>query len=238
MSEADKIKEVIKSRGYWEVDFRPNEPSIERFASYADLKEKVRSSVVSIRGWDYPHFGHHPEPYPMNNRIESYVDFGTNKDFWTMFLNGHFYHIFACREDWMSDDVSIFGKHRYSDLEPEKFLGFIMALYSLTEIFEFGIRLAQKEVLGNSVKISVNLHKMQNRTLTTFDPRRFLFRGNYTCREETIPLSCTLSVNDLISEGHEKAVDFAISIFHLFNWLNVRKETLIEEQKKFLEKKF
>jgi len=226
MSEADKIKEVIKSRGYWEVDFRPNEPSIERFASYADLKEKVRSSVVLIRGWDYPHFGRHPEPYTMNNRIESYVDFGLNKEFWTMFLNGHFYHIFACMEDGLSK------------VEPGKFLGLITTIYSLTEIFEFASRLAQKEVLGNSVKISVTLHNMLNRTLKTFDFKRFPFLYAYTCKEKTIPLTCILTIDDLISQGHEKAVDFAIKIFHLFNWLNVRRKSIIDEQKKFLEKRF
>ena len=172
----------------------------------------------------------------MNNRLESSVDFGSNKEFWTMFLNGHFYHIFACREDWLSEAAAILVKHKFSDTEPNKVLGFVMTIYSLTEIFEFAIRLAQKEVLGNSVKISVTLHNMQNRSLTNFDPRRLPFFTLYTCKEKTIPLNCVLSIDDLISKGHEKAVDFAIKIFHLFNWLNVRKESILEEQKKFLDK--
>jgi hypothetical protein len=201
---------------------------------------RVKECVVLLRGWDYPHFGRRPSPYPMNRRIESYVDFGSNKEFWTMFLNGHFYHIFSCREDWLSEGASVWGRisgsRQNSNVEPRTVLGFIMTLYSCTEIFEFAIRLSQKGILGNKARINIILHGMQDRTLTSFDRRRRI-GYEYKCRENLIPKDICLNVDDLISQGHEKAVDFTISVFEMFNWLDVKREIIIEAQKMFLERR-
>ena len=238
MSEADDIKEKIKSRGYWEVDIRPEEESRNRFDSISDCLDKVRECVVLIRGWDYPHFGRNPSPYPRIRRIESYVDFGSNKEFWTMFLNGHFYHIFSCREDWLAEDVSVFGKSKYSDTKPNSVLGYIMTLYSATEIFEFAIRLSQKGIFGNKARIQITLHGMNNRILTSFARVRHPIWGENRCREDTIPWSVSLSINDLISQGHENAVDFTLSVYELFGMFKVNRQMIVEMQKRFLERKF
>jgi hypothetical protein len=237
LSEVDRIKEKIKSRGYWEVDIRPDEGSRDRFDSISDCFNKVKDCVVLIRGWDYPHFSNHPSPYPMNRRIESYVEFGASKEFWTMFINGHFYHIFACQEDWLSDDTPIMGKSQYSNIEPRSVLDFINTLYNFTEIFEFAIRLSQKGIFGNNARIQITLHGMQDRKLTSFDTRRHLWY-EYRCREDTIPRDVHLSVDDLISKGHEKAVDSTIAVLQLFKWLDVKKEIIQEAQKAFLERRF
>ena len=241
MSEVERIKELIKSRGYWEVDIRPDEERRDRFESISDCMNKVKECVVLIRGWDYPHFGRHPPPYPMNRRIESYVDFGSNKEFWTMFLSGHFYHVFACEEDWLSNSAAVLekisGRPQQINIEPRTVLGFIMTLYSYTEIFEFAIRLSQKGILGNKARIQITLHGMRDRTLTSFDRRRHIW-NEYRCRENTIPKDIRVNVDDLISHGHEIAVDSTISVYELFTWLDVKREIIVEAQKTFLERKF
>ena len=44
--DAKSIRDLIRSRGYWEVDIRPDETSEQRFESYSDCIKKVRESVV------------------------------------------------------------------------------------------------------------------------------------------------------------------------------------------------
>lgn len=235
-SEAKSIMEKIKTRGYWEVDLRPDEPSKARFESISDCMKKVRESVVLLRGWDYPHFSSRDPPYPMQGRIESLVDFGATKEYWTMFLNGHFFHLFTCKEDWLGEDVTIFGPSKYANTTPGTVLGFLMTLYSVTEIFEFAMRLAQKDAFGRRIRMKISLIGMDGRRISTFAPGRYIFR-DYVCREKAITFDKKVNVEELIGSGHEMALDATASIFEIFNWLNVSKETLREEQRKLLEKR-
>lgn len=233
-SKAKSLMELIKTRGYWEVDIRPDEPSEQRFRSISDCIDKVRESVVLLRGWDYPHFSSGSPLYPMQRRIESIVNFGFTKEYWTMFLNAHFYHLFACHEDWLEEDV--FGPSRYSHISPGTILDFLSTLYSVTEIYEFAIRLAQKKVLGRRLRMKIKLFGMENRRISSLTPGRLLVRS-YVCREENITLDRKMRVDELIAKGHEIALDTTIEIFELFNWLKVPRDMLREDQRKLLEKR-
>jgi hypothetical protein len=235
-SAAKAIMKAIKTRGYWEVDLRPDEPSEARFESISDCMEKVRESVVQLRGWDYPHFSRRDPPYPMQGRIEASVDFGYNKEYWTMFLNGHFYHLFACREDWLKETISLFGRSTYADISPGTVLGFLTTLYSVTEIFEFAIRLAQKDVFGRRVRMKIGLFRMEGRRISSFAPGRFIFR-EYVCKEKNITFDKWMRVEELIGRGHEIALETTVSIFELFNWLDVSRDMLRDDQRKLLEKR-
>jgi hypothetical protein len=236
-SEAKKIIELIKSRGYWEIDIRPTEPKENRFESIADCMKKVRESVVELRGWPYPLYFDSNNPYPMQERIEGTIDSGAYREYWTMFLSGHFYHLFACREDWLKEEVSVFGPSRYSNTPPGTVLDFLSTLYSVTEIFEFATRLAQKKVFGRGVNIRISLHGMEGRQIISFDIRRWIGRPVFVCREKNISFEKKISVEGLVAQGHQTALDTVVGIFEMFNWLNVQKEVLKEDQKKFLEKR-
>jgi hypothetical protein len=234
-SDAKAIRELIKTRGYWEVDIRPIEPKKDRFESIADCMTKVIDSVVRLRGWPYPFYIGKAPPYPMQERIEACGDFRDIKEYWAMFLSGHFYHIFSCREDWLKERIDIFGPSNYSDTPPRTVLEFMMTLYSVTEIYEFAIRLAQKNVFGKKVQIKIKLHGMEGRKLTTFEPFRGPFFSDYVCRQKDLAFNKQVSVEELIGEGHKMALDTVSSIFETFGWFNMPKEHLKEDQKKFLE---
>lgn len=236
MSDAEAVREIIKTRGYWEVDIRPREPSRDRFENLTEVRTKVEESVVSLRGWDYPHFGNNPPPYSMNRRIESYVNFGPYKDYWTMFINGHFYHIFACKEDWYSSFEEVFKTKSRDNIEPFTTLGFMNTLLQITEIFEYAKRLGYRNVFGEKVRILITLHNMKNRKLKSLDRRRHLWR-EYVCNEDTIPVEEVLSLDDLVAEGHNTAINFTIKIFEIFNWLDVNRALLSEAQTNFLQRK-
>lgn len=236
-SEITKVKELVKSRGYWEVDIHSLEPKTDRFESILDCMNKVRDSVVELRGWPYPVYLNGKVPYPMQGRIEAVFDSGDLKEYWTMFLSGHFYHIFSCREDWLKEGVSIFGPSSYSNTPPRTVLEFMMTLYSVTEIYEFAIRLAQKNIFGKKVQIKIDLHGMEGRRLTTLEPFSLPFLSDYVCRQKDLAFNKQVSVEELIGVGHKMALDTVFSIFETFNWLNMPKERLKEDQKKFLERR-
>jgi hypothetical protein len=236
-SEAKKIVGIIKTRGYWEVDLRPIEQKEDRFESIPDCIKKVSESVVRLRGWPYPlYLDNKAPPYPMDKRIEACGDFGGYKEYWTMFLSGHFYHIFGCREDWLKEEISIFGPSSYSHIKPGTMLDFICTLYSVTEIFEFAIRLAQRKIFGNGVKIKVSLSGMEGRNIRSFDLRRWIPEG-YICRSPKIDFEKKVGVEELLGQGHQIALDATVYIFGMFSWFNVNQEVLNEEQRKFLEKR-
>jgi hypothetical protein len=229
-SEATRVKDLIKTRGYWEVDMHSLEAKTNRFESMTDCMNKVRDSVVELRGWPYPVFSVSGVPYPMQERIEAVIDSHDLKEYWTMFFTGHFYHIFAFREDWLK-------AAEYGESPSQKFLEFMITLYSVTEIYEFAIRLAQKNVFGSGVQIKIYLHGMEGRKLTTLEPFRVPFFHDYVCREKDLSFVKRVSVEELIAEGNNMALDTVFKIFDTFGWLNMPKERLREDQRKFLEKR-
>ena len=236
-SEAKTIICTIKTRGYWEVDLRPIEQKEDRFESIPDCIKKVSESVVRLRGWPYPlYLENKASPYPMDKRIEACGDFGGYKEYWTMFLSGHFYHIFGCREDWLKEETSIFGPSSYSNIQPGTVLEFLSTLYSVTEIFEFAMRLSQKKVFGNGVRIKVSLSGMEGRKIGSFDIRRRIPNA-LICKSPKIDFEKRVSVEELLGQGHKIALESAIHIFSMFSWFNVNQEVLKEEQRKFLEKR-
>jgi hypothetical protein len=234
-TEAKSIIQIVKSRGYWEVDIRPVESKEDRFESIDDCFRKVASSTVELRGWPYPVYFTGKSPYPMQGRIEAASDYGPYKEFWTMFLSGHFYHLFAVREDWLSEGQGT-SFQGLIDIKPGTALDFIMTLHSITEIFEFAMRLAQKRVFGKQCKIKIILNRMEGRRITSFYPGRLILR-NYICKEKNPTFNITTNVEDLIGQGHVMALNVTIKIFELFSWNTVSKEMLKEEQKRFLEKR-
>lgn len=68
------------------------------------IKEIVRSAVVGLWGWDYPHFrDSESDPYPILNGIEKFDDWFNHIEFWRMTKSANFYHLLALREDWIGD---------------------------------------------------------------------------------------------------------------------------------------
>jgi hypothetical protein len=68
-------------------------------------------------------------------------------------------------------------------------------------------------------------------------PLSFLARANdnYICAIESIPLSRTASVEEIIGKNNEFALDDTVSVFERFNWFNVPRKAFNEEQDKFLK---
>jgi hypothetical protein len=229
-----EILEKIKSHGFWRVDIRPTKFGKERIKTLRECKEIIRSSVVQLTGWDYPHIG--PiDPVNKLNHIESTVDFNKFVEIWRFYQSGQFIHLFACREDLMHQDPTATGSFG-PEIKGTKFLGIVDTLYTITEIFEFAARLAEKNVFDPSLKITLDLFGMENRQLFFWNPAPKLFRA-YVSSVNHIPVVKTLTVEELLANAPRLALDATLYIFERFNWDQPARGTLEEEQKKLLERR-
>ena len=61
---------------------------------------------------------------------------------------------------------------------------------------------------------------------------------NYICHQEKIPLERVMSSEEALGRSKEYAIDDTYRIFEVFNWFNVPRNSLIEEQEKFLKGTF
>jgi len=230
----ESVLKKIKSRGYWEVIIRPTQFKKERI-SLPECTQIVQVCKVRLRGWDYPHISSRHPPYVGgSDYVESLTDWNGYKELWRMYQSGQFVHLFGCREDWLGEQKSIFGPSRYSHIKLCSVLEVIMTLYSVTEIYEFASRLAEKNLFEGNAFLSITLHGMQNRKLTFFEFGRSLF-DDYVCHVNDLSQEKTIAVNELLGRGHEIALDHTLQILERFNWLSPPREILKEDQQKFLE---
>jgi len=230
----EQVLGKIKSRGYWQVTIRPERFDKERLKSLGDCTRLLLECKVVLRGWDYPHVSSRDGLRSGLDYVESLTDWGEYKELWRMFQSGQFIHLFGCHEDWWSEMVTIFGPSECSKIKPGSVLGVLSTLYTITEIYEFASRLAQKNLFDNSIHLSIGLHGMINRKLFVEEFGRHLFH-EYVCIINDLPYSRTIAVKDILGQAADLALDHAFWIFERFNWHDPPRDVFKEDQKKLLE---
>lgn len=229
----------IKKTGYWRIEIRPTEYEEKRIPNLPTAQEIIEACQVRLRGW-YPHID---EDGIINkiNYIESGIDWHEHTEYWRFYLSGQFIHYLTCWEDYSISELKEKAKKtvwlRWPHPEPNAFLEIFVALYTLTEVFEFAIRLAQRDLLTPAAYINISLNGARDRMLFFWDWRRHL-RGRYISRVDTIPLESTLPPDELIATGHDVALNKTVELLNKFNWNDVPREVLAEQQRKLLERRF
>ncbi len=232
-----KTLEKIKSRGYWEVIIRPTRFEKERINDLIQCRKLVEECRIELRGWDYPHIGNKEPPYCGIDYVESTIDWDMYKEFWRMYQSGQFIHLFGLHEDWFEENRPFFGFSQYSSIKSGSILEVVMTLYSLTEIYQFAAKLAEKNVFDDSIYISIKLHGLMNRELTCFEFGRG-FWNEYICHIDYFPREKEIPIKILLEKNDEIALDETLEIFKRFNWASPPRETFKKDQRKLLERKF
>jgi|ERR1041385_1218816 hypothetical protein len=231
---AKEVEKKIRSRGYWRVVIRPSSFIAER-ARLRDLEQIARDTVVQLRGWDYPHFPRDGVTRG-NDFIEALTDSGwiQHIELWRLYQSGQFVHLFAMREDWL-EGVPVPGP---GVVEPRTLLSDMSTLYSITELFLFAARLAQRMALGPEVIVEYSLVDLANRRIETFDPRRdsFFLTPRATSLGHSYERTVTEETESLVARASHIALEQTLDLFERFGW-DVSKESLNEEQRKFLERR-
>ncbi len=235
----EALIEKIKSRGYWRVLIRPTQYKKDLISSLSECRRFIEESKVSLRGWDYPHIERRGEGLVNGDDwVESSTDWSQYLEHWRFYQSGQFAHLFNCKEDWFdSNEVEISYPRRRSSL-PDAFLEPVWTVYRTTEIYEFAARLAAKGFFGNSLSISVELHKMKGRTLFLTDPARGPLHGDYTSRIDDISFQKTIPVEAMLASPSDFALENLLYFFERFNWDRIPIDVLKNDQRQLLEQRW
>jgi len=238
MTKKDEIISKIKKKSYWEINIHPDIYKPDRIEK--PLRDTVKAAVVLLRGWDYPHFSdNYGDLYNIQNGIESTLDWSRNIEFWRFTQSANFYHLLALREDWIENGEYRNIWSRGDELRGKKLLGFLGALYTLSEIFEFAKRLASQNIFDENVVVEIKLHDLNERMLYVDSYNRIPFSYPRVAKVSE-PWSYNkqnLSVIELLNKSNEIAFNAYLELVHLFQWENPPIENLKNDQEKFLQGK-
>lgn len=221
----------IKERGYWFVNIRPRKYEEKAFDNLTSIHELVENSHVILRGWDYPHIDREGIKNGQD-WIQSGCDWRGYIESWRYYQSGQFAHYFSLREDYILNKDKVYTE----DTSTTGYISIFSILFKLTEIFEFTMRLAEKNAFNNQVQIHISLNNIKGYKLFYWERGRHLHR-EYVSEIPSIKAETILDVDELIARGHEEAVSLTSNIFERFNWNNPPKKLFIEEQKKLLERR-
>lgn len=233
----DEVIRKIKSKGYWEINIHPDIYNSQRIEKQK-IKNIIRSAVVELRGWDYPHFRDSVgEPHPILDGIEKYIDWSNHIEFWRMTKSANFYHLLALQEDWIEDVEYQNILTRGEKIKDKKWLGVLGTLYTLAEIFEFAKRLASQNVFDDIVIIEIKLHDLNNRHLIVDSSNRagFICPRIAKISEPWTYHTRSFLVNDLLNNVDQLTLDAFSDLIYLFEWGNPPIETFKNDIQKFLQ---
>lgn len=222
-----ELLDKIHSVAYWRVVIRPAEFDTRRIPSLGQCKEIVEASQVVLRGWDYPHL--EEVRTGGDDWIESGCDWeGRHLEYWRFHTSAQFAHQFSAIEEF----------HRLTRTPaPERYMIVPNMLYTVTEIFEFAARLARHDILRPTAHVSIQLHGMRDRELTYQDLMRSMGFGPYVCSRDEITYETDASDAQLLGRAAELAIDATIALYERFEWFSPSRAPLVEEQRKFLERR-
>ncbi len=227
----------IKGGGYWEVNIRPVVYP-ETKLTHPRLKSLTQESVVTLRGWDYPHYrDRNGEPVNIQNGIEKYTDFDDigAYELWRMTMSGNFYHIFGLTEDHFDRAYDSYYT-RGESAKDKRVLSVWGTLYTLTEIFEFARRLALKDLFGKQIYIDVSLHSIQDRELIVDNSQKIPF--SYSRKSVEYSWSNKQKIyqtKNFINSSSDISFEAFIDLMALFQWDNPPISNLKDDQLKFLK---
>jgi hypothetical protein len=230
----------IKSGAYWRVNIRPTTFEKDRISTLSEVRQIVEACSVRLRGWTYPQIT--PEETTSGiDWIQSGVDWEEFIEYWRFYQSAQFIHYFSVEEDYpevkeRAIDRITGGMGFGTSREPSGYISIFSTLFRITEIYEFAMRLAQKDIMAPGVYISITLHGIKNYQLFTWDQQRH-FPRTFVAAIGEIPLESTMGIEELLAKGHDEAINQTIYLFERFNWVDPSREIMIEEQKKLLERR-
>lgn len=227
----DEFIDIIKSKGYWRINFRPLGPP--RNHSMAELKNLVRENNIQLRGWYYPFFRDGSDDHygleNHNNYLGGWIDWNEYKEFWRLYRSGQFLHYDTVKEDWMGER-DVVGVH----VEPGKYLNFIGSLtYYVTEITEFLTRLYKSGLYPEGARLSIELHNTRGRQLASFEAMRHLSFPKIT-HENVISFQKDYSPDKLAELPADLAIVPLLHFFEMFGFGDVSVEQVIKKDQETL----
>jgi hypothetical protein len=225
---------------HWRVNIRQDTFNPSVIPSLSECREVINATKVSLRGWDYPHLSRKEgQSGSGNNWIASWTEFMNHIEYWRFYQSAQFIHLFAVREalasDWRAQLQKAAAFHAYESRDWSKVPGYfslLNVLYTVTEIFEFASRLAQRGVYAGSVVLTLELKGIRGFILTPDLDRAW--SGTKIASEDVYSYTWTLTPADLVSNTATHSLSAAVWLFERLGWESPAIEVLRRDQTHFL----
>lgn len=227
---------------HWRVNMRPLPYEPERIPSLSAGFDLVQATKLSLRGWDYPHLSHRPNQRGTGNRwIAAWSDFMNHIEYWRLYQSAQFLHLSVVREavqpEWraqLRNAAESHGSYR-TDVDWDNVPGYfslLNVLYTVTELFEFAARLAQRGVYQSELSMTIELKNVKGFVLTPELDRAWT--DVCVASEANIGRTWQLESRDLLSASSDVAIQASAWFFERLGWLNPATDVLRRDQEKFL----
>lgn len=197
-------------KGYWELRAMPQVYNGERISDISTVGRFVHESVVSLRGWSFPHMDRETESNFAEGRQSHTV--------WSRYVEAHRAYrsgLFIWRGGYREDDPKF-----YPTLEAEygndKVLSFVNVIYEITEMFVFLKRYYERFFLEGAVRVSIELRGIKSRHLLAMGNSSL--PGDFVSHEPELRIEGDYTVSELRASSEEHAIKVIIRIFEIFNW--------------------
>jgi hypothetical protein len=163
-------------------------------------------------------------------------------EYWRFYQSGQFLHLAAVREvlesEWRAQLVRAARWH-HSDPpqgtwdEVPGFFSMLNFLYTITEVFEFAARVAQRGIYVGPVLVDISLHDVRGFVLVPEVDRAW---SEYcSASEAELTRTWTVASADLIANSAAASLEATVWFFERLGWLKPNTEVLRRDQEKFLK---
>lgn len=202
----ESMPESAEELGHWEVISMPLKYNKERVASITEVYKSLVESQVSLRGWNFPHF-----------KGETDSNFASGRQSYTNFMH----HIEAHRA-YQSGLFVWRGLYweNFSHFEKQhgKALSFVNVIYTVTEFLLFFKRYYERISPEASIRFSIVMTDIRNRSLEATDWNAIPFMADYTAKVPTLEIQKEYTVSELRATAEEISIGVVQRIFEVFNW--------------------
>lgn len=236
---AESLRAKITKAPHWRVAIRPGTYVEERVGTLGECWRLIESSRVSLRGWDYPHLDYEHRQNG-SDWVASWDEYRSHREYWRFYQSGQFLHLFSFKEDRYHDEAEEKARMdvpRLKDFSPSGYLDAISALWTITEVFEFATRLAQKADFSDVVSVAIYMVGVKDRVLYVSDPARDFSRP-YIASEPTLGKEWTVTTEDLLGGASDLSLKATEWFFERFQWTDPPRQVLANDQRKLLERQF
>lgn len=210
--------------GTWELAAYPARYLPDRVDGPGAVRDLVRKSEVSLRGWNFPHMDREAASF-FNKGHQSITSWDAYIEGYRAYQSGLFFYqgVF---------DTDVRGK----TAEGKRALEFVDAIWTITEFFLFLSRYCENMVVADDIKVQLTLSGTANRMLTTFHPGLDV-RG-YVARESAIAIETVVSDVELKADWQAIAQRYIRRVFLMFGWENASETMIGNWQRKLIERRF
>lgn len=201
----ESMPEGSEERGHWEVISMPIEYRKERIGSITDVYKALFESEVHLRGWNFPHFDKDTKTNFSNGR-QSHTAFMHHVEAHRAYQSG----LFVWR--------GLYTEDGYYGTQKGKVLSFVNVIYTVTEFLLFFKRYYERVSPEMSVRFSIAMTDIKDRTLQSTDWNSLPLMGNYAAKDSKLKVEKEYTVPELRATAEEIAIATVQRIFEIFNW--------------------